>query len=316
MKTDVRSALRLQLGMLRDLGPVGALRFDIAMARHAAASRAALRGGRYTVHSDEQIRATKSAAVAFVFGSGYSLNALTAEEWRHVASGHTIGFNTFVRQQWVRVDYHIVRGWGIGADPTMLANSVADFGSLVARNPQYARTVFVFQDDFTALFAHALISRRGLPPGSRVFPYRTKASSASPGRTFDEGLVHATGTLCDAINFAVCMRFAKIVLVGVDLYDSRYFWAEPGMTVAVDLANGTVRAQQTSNRGKQVDQQHHTAANGIVPLLESWYTQLRADGIELQVYNHRSLLAQVMPVYSRPATADAAALEAESRTAR
>ena len=39
-----------------------------------------------------------------------------------------------------------------------------------------------------------------------------------------EGLRHVGGTLSDAVNAAACLGWTHIVLAGVDLYDSRYFW--------------------------------------------------------------------------------------------
>ena len=289
--------LRLQRAMLLDLGLRRALRLNLEMLRLRVRSRRVLRDDYYRLISEGDVRALTSSPRAFVFGSGHSLNELTGDDWRHMSDHTTIGFNAFIYQDWVAVDFHLVRGWGVGAELATLEDLVRGYGSQVARNRRYSDTVFVCQDDHTALFAHALLGYRGLPRGARVFPYYTNRASQLPSGAMSEGLVHATGTLCDAVNFASCLGFKEIVLVGVDLYDSRYFWVDGDKTVATDYATGELVVGETSYRGQRVADPHSTVTNGIVELMGTWYQHLRGAGTELFVHNRRSLLADVMPIY-------------------
>ena len=64
---------------------------------------------RYRRLSEPALRATRTSDVVFVFGSGASLNALTAADWRAIGAHDTIGFNWFVHERFVRCDYHLVR---------------------------------------------------------------------------------------------------------------------------------------------------------------------------------------------------------------
>lgn len=297
--SEFLALLRLQLGMLRDVGMRRALRFNFEMLRALMAGRRVLKGDYYRLISEADLYGLELSRRVFVYGSGYSLNAIGPDEWRHMSHDTTIGFNHFVRQEWIPVDFHLVRGWGVGAELATLKDLVTDFGSAVAQNPRYRDTVFVCQDDYTALFAHRLIGDRGLPRGVRVFPYRTNRTSRVPSSTLAEGLVHATGTLCDAINFVSCLGFEEIVLVGVDLYDSRYFWVDSNKTIATDYSTGELVVCDTSYRGQSVDDPHSTVANGIVEMMATWTEHLRARRIELVVYNPRSLLAEVMPIFDR-----------------
>jgi hypothetical protein len=84
------------------------------------------------------------------------------------------------------------------------------------------------------------------------------------------------------VNFAVLMGWTSIVLVGVDLYDRRYFWLPP------DVA----RPEEHN-----LDATHATALGGIVTTLGSWSEQLAPRGIRLYVHNPKSLLSQVLPVW-------------------
>ena len=284
--------------MLRGSGVRGALQLNREMLSALMASRSAL-DDYYQRISETELRALKLSEKAFVFGSGYSLNEITPEEWQHISEGATIGFNAFVYQKWTEVNFHVIRGWGEGADPATLSSLVEDFEALVAGNPYYRDTVFVCQDEYTAMFARRLLSKRGLPKDARIFPYHTNQRSLMPGQLFSGGLVHGTGTLCDAINFASCMGYSEIVLVGVDLYDSRYFWIEPAKTFAVDEGTGERIIRDTTDRGQRFDEPHSTATSGVVNLMSEWRQHLEKDGIALSVYNPKSLLATVMPVYNR-----------------
>ena len=51
-------------------------------------------------------------------------------------------------------------------------------------------------------------------------------------------------------------------------------------------------------RGIRYDQTHNTARQGVVDLMRDWRVQFNQDGVELSVHNKRSLLAEVLPVYS------------------
>jgi hypothetical protein len=300
------SAARLQYSFARHVGVARTWRMNVEMRRARAACRRAVEAGRYRRMSELDVRALKRSNTAFVFGSGYSLNDIAADEWRHMATGTTIGFNAFVRQRWIDVAFHVVRGWAVDARVEALGAAAEDFASLVRDNPRYRDTVFVYQDDYTALFPHRLLGDGGLPPNTKVFPYRTNRTTDLPTSDFSDGLVHAISTLCDAVNFAVCLGVRTIVLVGVDLYDSRYFWVDPGKTVATDLESGKTIVQETSYRGQHASDRHNTATSGIVPLMARWREHLERQDVRLLVYNSRSLLASVMPVYAPVPGADAA----------
>src|SRR5207249_1724538 len=123
-----------------------------------------------------------------------------------------------------------------------------------------------------------------------------------PTRSFSQGLRHSNGTLSDVVNCAYILGWTRIVLVGVDLYDSRYFFLPPEKTLGMDPATGTTTGVEFNQwRGQRYDQLHNTARGGIVDLMANWRALLEADGVELSVYNPKSLLAGPLPVFRSPA---------------
>ncbi len=60
------------------------------------------------------------------------------------------------------------------------------------------------------------------------------------------------GTLVDAVNVAYCLGWKEIVLVGIDLYDSRYYWLPPDKTLTYDpVDNRVVVGDVNSMRGNR-----------------------------------------------------------------
>ena len=73
--------------------------------------------------------------------------------------------------------------------------------------------------------------------GERHPALSTNRDEGTSAVTIDrDGLRHIAGTLSDAVNCAFCLGWRHIVLVGVDLYDSRYFYLPPDQTATVDRA--------------------------------------------------------------------------------
>jgi hypothetical protein len=157
------------------------------------------------------------------------------------------------------------------------------------------------QGDFRAMLANQILGHRLLRPGARVYRYKTAPESGLPTRSLAEGVRHTAGTLCDAVNVAACLGWTHIVLAGVDLYDSRYFWLQPDETLEFDRASGLLKAGSINTRGHRPDELHNTARNGVVEMMGQWRQHLESErGIRMSVLNPRSLLADVMPTYRFP----------------
>lgn len=253
-------------------------------------------------HLDEAaLIGARRSNLVFVFGSGYSLNDITPEEWAAISEHDTFGFTAFIYQRWVRTDYHLLRG---GLEGSLQWRTYAeDFCRTLNENPRFADTMFLIQGEYQAQFGNQVLGYRLLRPGSRVYRYQTIRGDGPPTRRLSEGLRHMNGTLSDAVNAAVCLGWTRIVLVGVDLYDSRYFWLGPDETYNIDTASGLLVGATTNTRGLRFDQVHNTARNGVVETMGEWRRHLAEHGVELMVYNPRSLLAEVMPVFVRNAAA-------------
>lgn len=246
----------------------------------------------YRMLSEAELRATRRSDTLFVFGSGYSINDLSPAEWDAFAEHDTLSFNWFPRQRWVRIDYHLIREVATEElDRAVWRPTLEQYASLIRESPLYADTVFLVQDGWLATNGNRLIGLRLLPPGARIFRFTNRARYhyEPPSESFAHGLVHAAMTLGDCINFAYLLGWKQIVLVGVDMYDHRYFWLDRDAERAdIDLPR----------RRLTVDDPFSGSAE-IIRTLAAWTELFATRGVSLSVYNPRSLLAEAMPVHPK-----------------
>jgi hypothetical protein len=247
----------------------------------------------YVRLSEAELIATRRSETVFIFGSGYSINDVTKEEWNHFSNHDTISFNWFPHQKWVRIDYHFIREVATrDLDRAVWLPALTRYGELIRENPFYARTVFVVQGGWKAVNGNRMIGRRLLAPGLRLFRFGNRARDRyePPSESFSRGLAHSALTLGDCVNFAYLVGWRSIVLVGVDMYDHRYFWLDR------DEARADVDME---GRGLTVADPFAGAAR-VIRTLEAWGVYLSERGVSLTVYNPRSLLAGHLPIYPRP----------------
>jgi hypothetical protein len=262
-----------------------------------------LRGQRsYPMLNEANFTASRRSDTLFILGSGSSVNNLTTEEWQHIAQHDTMSFNWFIHQDFVRVDYHIIRELLV-AEPFNRQSwepEVQIYISKLENNPHYRDTILLAQAGWMAITGNRLVGCRLLNPRYRILRFHNRLTdNPLPSQHLSEGIVHHLGTLSDTIQFGIIGGWKHLVFVGVDLYDRRSFWLKPDELredyryYEAEKSNGTGTALKEAS----VDTPHNTAVNGILPFMRQWYEHLIAQGLQMSVYNPHSLLAEFMPVY-------------------
>lgn len=247
-------------------------------------------GRRYRRLTELELRKTRKSETIFIFGSGSSINEIPASEWREFERHDTLSFNLFVHQDQLRIDYHMIREIGNRASDTNLAmEEVSEYTHLLRSNPHFVNSILLVQSGWTALGANYVVGRRLLPRKAQLFRFQSQRQRGyrPPSRSFKDGLVHGTATLIDCINFAYILGWKRVVLVGVDLYDRRYFWLDKDQSKPIDV-----------ERGSSYQAQHNSAID-VIDTLGQWIDELAGEGVQLYVYNPRSLLTQVLPLYDK-----------------
>jgi hypothetical protein len=241
----------------------------------------------HAVVDPEVLRAGRRSDLVFVFGSGGSLAELSADAWAGISVHDTFGFNWFVRQEYVRCDFHLVRGV---ADATLdrrrVRSDIEEYFRFLRESPWFADSTVLLQHERRAFAANTALLEGMIPPGRPILPWHT-FPGAVPSDDLARGLAHGSSTLFDSINAAYLLGWSEIVLAGVDLYDRQYFWLERGTARGLD-----------AERGAQATDPHSQVGHGVARQIGTWSTWLARRGVRLSVLNPRSLLADVLPVHT------------------
>lgn len=244
----------------------------------------------YRIVSEEELCNTKRSDTLFIFGSGYSINDLTEDECRYFEQHDTLGFNQFFHQRIIRTDYHLIRELAENDfDPKSWKPEVKTYFNIIANNPYYRNTIFLVQTGFRAMNGNRAIGLRLLPIDNVIYLWRSLVKRPEYSPSLKLGLAHRYSTLEECVNFAFLLGWKAIVLVGVDLYDRRYFWLGPNETTGLE-----------TRRDASFDQNHSTAGGGMIDNLGRWARDFERQGVKVFVYNPKSLLAKTLPVYQRP----------------
>ncbi len=275
-------------------------RYHVLCAYAWASNR--LAAGRYHALDVETVYGRKKSDTIFVFGSGYSVNDITSEQWAVICQHDTLGFNWFMRQDFIPLDYHLGRELHRPRLGRRASRAIiAEYADLLEKSVHQATTL-ILQGGWSAAGMNMVVGSRRLTRGRALYRFRN-TPPPGPSHSLQRGLVHQLGTLSDAVNFAYLGGWRHIVLVGVDLYDHRYFWLPPD-ELREDYAKhimytlqekGPDQTTRTVKRRPRLDDVHSTARNGIVDLMADW--DARMPHSTLWVLNPRSLLAEVLPAY-------------------
>ncbi len=255
----------------------------------------------YDVVNYGDVVASKKSDKVFIFGSGYSLNSISEEEWKHIDQFDTIGFSGSIYLDKIRQKYLLFRSWTETVEGmTDWENDTREVLDVIKNNKSLDDTIFFLPRNLSSLFINRIIAEKLWDKKNKIYFYYTDKLGKLPHADVRSGLVHAKGGLCSAISMAVGLGYKEIVLAGVDLYDNRYFWLPYEQTLTWSETEKKLVPGDVTARGLTVNSTHNTVNSGIIDLVQEWDRYCRENlGISMYVYNPKSLLAKVLPVYVR-----------------
>lgn len=176
-----------------------------------------------------ECRARKGSDTLFILGSGASVGRLGGADFEQIAAADSIGLNFWVLHDFVP-DFH---QFEVAPEPDRRDT----FNTMLTRKANaYSRVLFLYKDletrqqDLAAIPGDVAANLRVI---NKVhLPLRDPAMMRSVLRWWQRlSLMQRSGlplfgraSLSLAVSFGILMGYDKIVLVGVDLNDYRYFW--------------------------------------------------------------------------------------------
>ena len=256
--------------------------------------------------SRQELEAKKSSDTLVICGSGHSINDITTPQWAHIDGFDSIGFNWFLKSRRPTTFYFLREQAIFG--PGHPGETRQDITK--AMNSKYSNSLCIAADLSDSRKKWKRKSHYGIPGRldrfendgvmlsevdsmksySTMYPFPDRADrqeficdKMDELDLFDDGIFYDFCTMAPLLHIATRLRYSRILFIGVDLYDHRYFWLPRNQT-----------RLQTRQSGRTVNQQHHVG--DFTKRMVAAYKN-RFPETTLLVHNARSLLAEEIGVW-------------------
>jgi len=226
----------------------------------------------------------KRSDTLVIYGCGTSINALTSAEKKKLKEYDSVGFNWFCKSK-IPTTFYIIREQASIKRRIGPGETLKDLSTIMSKKP-YINSCLIVHD----VREHSPHSLPYPAIVDRIFPYNRgvilkdlRGGNASDFNKdpFTAGIQHGKVTLTNVLHMAFWLDYKNIKFVGIDLYDSKYFW----------LGNKRRHTIKQPNAPHKVG--HHTL-NIISQTMAISKKQGRK--IKMTTNNPRSLLTSIMNV--------------------
>jgi hypothetical protein len=248
----------------------------------------------------------KRSDTLFILASGSSINELTDEDWRLIAAHDSLGFNFWPIHPFVPT-YYFYETCVYEDRAALLA------ARLRTRREEYSRTVpfsmigrwlqmnrprEAFDDDLVArtyfYSAYTLPSNsaRVIAAALRIWGRRARGRLGDWDHT---GILNHRTTADVAICFGYLCGYRRLVLLGVDLSNSRYFWETDPSRYDSAYFPRNINGGASVPHAVASFSEHGLLADDYITLFSRLV--LRPAGVELFVGSERSKLYPRIPLF-------------------
>lgn len=263
----------------------------------------------------------KTSDRIFILGSGSSINSISKEKWEHIERHDSVGLNRWPVHDFVPT-YHVFEmhsNWFPPSDdPGMVKFGKEFIDMLDKRKGAYSNTATILKDTTSLANTDAVdhipswLKNRLITSRDSEFKRFVDWESTSKKNRlllaylynsgyFDQGnidvLYRKRGSISYLIHLSVVLGYDSIVLCGVDMIDSNYFFESPEYTES----NIPIPKIRTTNK----DESKHRTVDphvGKLTLDQVIYDMndviLNAENIDLYVENKISKLHPKIPEYN------------------
>ncbi len=234
----------------------------------------------------EKLKKVKKTEEIFIFGSGYSLKNISIKEWKKIRNYDSIGFNNTIFLKKINFTYHLNR-----TVPNSNKN-IKDQVKQINSNPYLKKTIFLMPEGIVEQYTNNIFAKKLWDKKKKFFLFKTNKLISLPIGNLNTGLIHKSGTLMDCISLAYYLNYKRIVLIGVDLYDRRYFFVPRNKTsIVLNIPSNK------DEHGKPPNFIHSTMLNKVDYRIKNINNFFKKKGVSLEVYNKKSLLRKELKLF-------------------
>lgn len=258
------------------------------------------RKGRWLTRAD--VRARKQSNTLFILGSGGSINRLTDQQWQDIASGDSFGINHWLLHPFVPTYYafenskpesraiyfnNFAKVWDRYADTLMLYKDGPRGKKRFHMVPNPFRDRFYLLDNPSL----PILSVGQIDLAMRVLRNLLRWDSRKQKLT----LYRKRASLLTIVEFGLATGYKEIVLCGVDLNTSDFFYdsmrealTEQGYLIPQPVHHDGIHKTENPRHGEVTVSQLLRKFNDLV---------LKPEGVKLYIGSPTSALADWLPYY-------------------
>jgi len=248
----------------------------------------------------------KSSDTLFILGSGASVLTYTSQDWERIAKHDSLGFNYWILHPFVPTHY-IFELTKYDWDLECITKNLVERKDVTGTSSIYLKDAERFDLETIRSAVRALPVNQGNPinimwdadiPGDTLADFNRALISLNrvgcfTGRSF-WAIPKKRATLFLAINLAVRAGYKEIVLCGVDLNNTNYFFksegfkVQPNLCIPPDYQSGPVHKTNNPVHGK-------VTISALLDIFD--HIVLQPRGIKLTVAKETSALYPRFGVY-------------------
>ena len=257
---------------------------------------------RYTELTVQDILECKTSDTLIILGSGASVNDITPAQWEYVSQHDSFGISFWIVHDFVPTFHHV--------EPVRTEQLVRHYAEVMKlHEAKYRNVPFFLAEGYARRVGwHPRYRPDVFPRGVALFLYPNPLPKRIPRerpiqatdfqdvtRELGERPYIARGSLSMVVHLGFQMGYKKIILVGVDLTNTRYFYDQMEcMQWRVELNRHNTGP---NNRHSTVswDGGKFHAVDTFLPAFNEFV--LQPSGVELFVANKSSLLYPALPFH-------------------
>lgn len=233
--------------------------------------------------SRDEFLSRKSSDTLVILGSGSSINQIPDKQWKKVSSYDSVGFNWFCHHHFGPTFYAIREQANNKYRNVETETRKMLFKEM--RKKSYRNTCLILHDvskHSRKAYSYAKNSREFSQSGIIVkdLKHNSIRKKFFEFDIFNKGCFHWRISLANVIHIGLFLKYKKFIFVGIDLYNSRYFWL-PGNKIRSNI-----------NRAKKSNKHVHPVAPFTLKLLQAIK---RLFDVKMVTGNKKSHLCQIMP---------------------
>jgi len=246
----------------------------------------------------EILKENKKSDTLFILGSGASINNISDEMWKHIKQNDSFGFNFWLLHEHIP-NYYMF-------EPPIKKNQELMFNLIKNRANDYLKnnTFFIMKDVKTLKIKCDKIPKNirknfmaapkdNFYGNSRASFIKSITLAKKFGFIYDNVLYSRRASLFSAIFFGWRMGYKNIILTGVDLNNTDYFYDDSKIYDQNFVPENPKRGKIHSTV-KEINTDF--SINELIYMIKEGL--LDKDNVKLFVLNPKSLLAQKLPTYS------------------